>query len=143
MASFHASVSRIVRWSLDMRASSPSLRCSGGFLLKDATAEELIHAVRVIAHGNGLLSPQVTREVIEHFAHNGIHAVTLPPGNELTARERDVLALVARGLSNAEIAEQLTVSEPTVKTHVAHILGKLGLRNRVQAVVYAYEHRVT
>lgn len=121
-----------------------SLRAgASGFLLKDATAEELIHAVRVIAEGNGLLSPAVTRDVIDQFARSGRPQTMLLPGDELTARERDVLALVARGLSNLEIADELSVSEPTVKTHVAHILSKLGLRNRVQAVVYAYEHRLT
>jgi DNA-binding NarL/FixJ family response regulator len=120
-----------------------SLRAgASGFLLKDATAEELIHAVRVIAEGNGLLSPTVTRDVIEQFTR-APHTPTPPTDDDLTARERDVLALIARGLSNAEIALDLTVSEPTVKTHVAHILSKLGLRNRVQAVVYAYEHQLT
>lgn len=120
-----------------------SLRAgASGFLLKDATAEELIHAVRVIAEGNGLLSPAVTRDVIEQFTR-APHALTAPAGDDLTARERDVLALIARGLSNTEIALELTISEPTVKTHVAHILSKLGLRNRVQAVVYAYEHQLT
>jgi DNA-binding NarL/FixJ family response regulator len=120
-----------------------SLRAgASGFLLKDATAEELLHAIRVIAAGDALLSPAVTRDVIEHFtrqtASNDGRAV-----EDLTPRERDVLALVARGLSNLEIAAALTVSEPTVKTHVAHILAKLSLRNRVQAVVYAYEHQLT
>jgi DNA-binding NarL/FixJ family response regulator len=120
-----------------------SLRAgASGFLLKDATAQELIHAVHTIAEGNGLLSPAVTREVIEHFARAS-HPLTPTANEDLTARERDVLALIARGLSNAEIALDLTVSEPTVKTHVAHILSKLGLRNRVQAVVYAYEHQLT
>lgn len=118
-----------------------SLRAgASGFLLKDATAEELVHGIRLVAEGNGLLSPAVTREVIEHFARAAARPFAGLPAEALTAREAEVLALVARGLSNAEIADALTVSEPTVKTHVAHILAKLGLRNRVQAVVYAYEH---
>jgi DNA-binding NarL/FixJ family response regulator len=120
-----------------------SLRAgASGFLLKDATAEELIHGIRVVAEGDALLSPAVTREVIEQFTR-AARPVALLAADPLTERERDVLALVARGLSNLEIAAALTVSEPTVKTHVAHILAKLGLRNRVQAVVYAYEHQQT
>jgi DNA-binding NarL/FixJ family response regulator len=120
-----------------------SLRAgASGFLLKDATAEQLLDAVRIVARGDGLLSPQITREVIEQFAR--AHPQAQPaPIEALTERESEVLRLVARGLSNAEIAEALTVSEPTVKTHVAHILAKLDLRNRVQAVVYAYEHNLT
>ncbi|MFN8584892.1 MAG: response regulator transcription factor [Dehalococcoidia bacterium] len=123
-----------------------SLRAgASGFLLKDATAEQLIEAVHVVARGDGLLSPQVTREVIEQFARRAgpPHPTAPAPtasGETLTDRESEVLALLARGLSNAEIAAALTVSEPTVKTHVAHILAKLDLRNRVQAVVYAYEY---
>jgi len=118
-----------------------SLRAgASGFLLKDATAEELVHAVHVVAEGDALLSPAVTREVIEQFTRAARPA--LAPAEGLTDREQDVLALVARGLSNLEIAEALTISEPTVKTHVAHILAKLGLRNRVQAVVYAYEQQL-
>lgn len=123
-----------------------SLRAgASGFLLKDATAEELIHAVRIVARGDGLLSPAVTREVIAQFARRDpspAHATPAPTAHReaLTDREAEVLVLVARGLSNAEIADALTISEPTVKTHVAHILAKLDLRNRVQVVVYAYEH---
>ncbi|MEZ4552335.1 MAG: response regulator transcription factor [Dehalococcoidia bacterium] len=119
-----------------------SLRAgASGFLLKDATAAQLADAVRIVARGDGLLSPQVTREVIEQFARRAPSPA--PPAEALTDRESEVLRLIARGLSNAEIAETLTVSEPTVKTHVAHILAKLDLRNRVQAVVYAYEHNLT
>jgi DNA-binding NarL/FixJ family response regulator len=111
---------------------------ASGFLLKNAPPEQLISAVRVVAAGDALLSPSITRRVIEQFARFP------PPGGTdalagLTAREREVLTLVARGLSNAEIAAELFVSDATVKTHVAHLLAKLQLRDRVQAVVLAYE----
>jgi DNA-binding NarL/FixJ family response regulator len=111
---------------------------ASGFLLKNAPPEQLISAVRVVAAGDALLSPSITRRVIEQFT-------LLPPpeGTDalqgLTDREREVLQLVARGLSNAEIAAELVVSDATVKSHVAHLLAKLQLRDRVQAVVLAYE----
>jgi DNA-binding NarL/FixJ family response regulator len=114
---------------------------ASGFLLKTAPAEELITAVRVVAQGEALLSPSVTRRVITEFAHHPSPTTPPLPGlDTLTARELEVLKLVARGLSNAEIATQLGVSETTVKTHVGRVLMKLGLRDRVQAVVLAYEH---
>jgi DNA-binding NarL/FixJ family response regulator len=111
---------------------------ASGFLLKNAPPERLIDAVRVVAAGDALLAPSITRRVIEQFAR------LPPPGGTdalvgLTDRERQVLQLLARGLSNAEIAEQLFVSDATVKSHVAHLLAKLQLRDRVQAVVLAYE----
>jgi DNA-binding NarL/FixJ family response regulator len=111
---------------------------ASGFLLKNAPPERLIDAVRVVAAGDALLAPSITRRVIEQFAR------LPPPGGTdvlagLTDRERQVLQLIARGLSNAEIAEQLFVSDATVKSHVAHLLAKLQLRDRVQAVVLAYE----
>ena len=113
---------------------------ASGFLLKDAPPEELIHAVRVVAAGDALLSPSITRKVIEEFAHRPPPDVRPTPTHaELTEREQEVLELVARGLSNAEIAAGLFVSEATVKTHVAHVLSTLSLRDRVQAVVFAYE----
>jgi DNA-binding NarL/FixJ family response regulator len=113
---------------------------ASGFLLKDAPPEELIHAVRVVAAGDALLSPSITRKVIEEFANRPPPGVRhTPTYAELTEREQEVLELVARGLSNAEIAAGLFVSEATVKTHVAHVLTKLSLRDRVQAVVFAYE----
>jgi DNA-binding NarL/FixJ family response regulator len=111
---------------------------ASGFLLKDAPEEQLLAAIRVAADGGALFSPGVTRRLIERFAALGDAAP--PPGlDELTAREVAVLRLLARGLSNAEIAAELVVSEHTVKTHVARVLAKLGLRDRTQAVVAAYE----
>ena len=113
---------------------------ASGFLLKDVGRDELVHAVRTVARGDQMLAPAVTRRLVERF-------VTMPPPttgvpdalSALSARERDVLALVARGLSNAEIAGSLIIGEATVKTHVARVLDKLGLRDRVQAAVLAYE----
>jgi DNA-binding NarL/FixJ family response regulator len=110
-----------------------------GFLLKDAPPERLVEGIRTVAAGEALLAPSVTRRLIESFVRRQpapIHPAAL---EQLTAREREVLELVARGLSNAEIAEKLVLSEATVKTHVAHVLDKLQLRDRVQAVVCAYE----
>jgi DNA-binding NarL/FixJ family response regulator len=109
---------------------------ASGFLLKDAPAAELVHAVRVVASGDALLAPSVTRRLIADFARRKEPPPTL---NGLTARETEVLVLIAQGLSNQEIAAQLYVAEQTVKTHVSRILGKLGLRDRAQAVVVAYE----
>jgi DNA-binding NarL/FixJ family response regulator len=113
---------------------------ASGFLLKDVRREELVNAVRVVAAGDALLAPALTRRLIEDFVRRP------PPGSapagplaDLTDRESEVLRLVARGLSNAEIAAALVVSDATVKTHVARILSKLGLRDRIQAVVLAYE----
>jgi DNA-binding NarL/FixJ family response regulator len=111
---------------------------AAGFLLKTAPADELVRAVRVVAAGDSLLSPSITRRLIETFAAQP--QAREPSGlGELTARELEVLRLVARGLSNAEIAAQLVVEPSTVKSHVASMLAKLGLRDRVQAVVTAYE----
>jgi DNA-binding NarL/FixJ family response regulator len=111
---------------------------ASGFLLKDATAERLFDAVRVVAAGEALLAPSVTRRLIGEFAR--LRPRTAPPLlAELTPRETEVLQLVAEGLSNAEIAGRLVVGEETVKTHVSRVLRKLGLRDRAQAVVTAYE----
>ncbi|GGP69374.1 response regulator [Saccharothrix coeruleofusca] len=113
---------------------------ASGFLLKDVRRDDLVHAVRVVAEGEALLAPSVTRKLIARFTtpdHGAGHDTDLLPA--LTARERETLALIARGLSNAEIAEAMTVSEHTVKTHVSNVLSKLGLRDRVQAVIAAYE----
>jgi DNA-binding NarL/FixJ family response regulator len=113
---------------------------ASGFLLKDATAEELVAAVRVLASGDALLAPAVTRRVIEAFGR-----VPLPDATaserlaELSAREGEVLRLLARGCTNSEIARELVVSDATAKTHVSNVLAKLRLRDRVQAVIFAYE----
>jgi DNA-binding NarL/FixJ family response regulator len=112
---------------------------ASGFLLKNAPPEDLVQAIRVVAAGAGLLDPAVTRRVIEEFARSPVPDPTPSEVAALTERELEVLHHVARGLSNAEIAASLVVSEATVKTHVARMLTKLGLRDRVQAVVYAYE----
>lgn len=113
---------------------------ASGFLLKDVTPTELVEAIRIVAGGDALLAPSVTRRLLERFA------TTLPLGDrssdalsQLTARETEVLRLLAGGLSNAEIAAELVVSEATVKTHISSVLRKLGLRDRVQAVILAYE----
>jgi DNA-binding NarL/FixJ family response regulator len=113
---------------------------ASGFLLKDAPAAELVHAVRVVARGEALLAPSVTRRLIEDFARRPAPGRSAPPSlRALTARETEVLALIAQGLSNQEIAAALVVAEQTIKTHVSRILTKLGLRDRAQAVVVAYE----
>ncbi|RAG81346.1 DNA-binding response regulator [Streptacidiphilus pinicola] len=120
---------------------------ASGFLLKDVSPEHLVSAVRMVRTGDALLAPTITRRLVKRFARGD--ASPLPAGQDqaslhrglasLTARESEVLGLVARGLSNAELASHLHLSEATVKTHVARILAKLGLRDRVQAVVLAYE----
>ncbi|SFN67870.1 response regulator [Mycetocola miduiensis] len=117
---------------------------ASGFLLKNSTPEQLIDAVRVVAAGDALLSPAVTRRVIERFgAQPDADAAEAPASlASLTDRESEVLQLVAQGMSNAEIATSLYVGEATVKSHVSKVLQKLGLRDRIQAVVWAYENRV-
>jgi DNA-binding NarL/FixJ family response regulator len=113
---------------------------ASGFALKSRPLEELLSAIRTVAAGEALLAPSVTRRLIAHFAEGTRVPTRTPRGlDELTEREREVLALVARGLSNAELAETLYVSLPTIKTHVSRILAKLGARDRTQLVVVAYE----
>lgn len=119
-----------------------SLRAgASGFLLKDAPPEDLVEAIRVVAAGEALLAPSVTRRLLDRVASKlpPTHEDAIPVLSELTERELEVLKLVARGLSNAEIAEKLVLSETTVKTHVSRVLAKLDLRDRVQAVILAYE----
>ena len=113
---------------------------ASGFMLKDAPPEEIVAAVRIVASGEALLAPAVTRAVIEEFVRQRPAVQPEPMSiEELTPREREVLDLLARGRSNAEICKQLVISEATAKTHVARILQKLDLRDRVQTVIYAYE----
>jgi DNA-binding NarL/FixJ family response regulator len=116
---------------------------ASGFLLKDAPAAELVHAVRVVAAGDALLAPSVTRRLIEDFARQRERRPQAGPLaralGELTPREAEVLTLIARGLSNTEISDRLVIAEQTTKTHVGRILMKLALRDRAQAVVFAYE----
>ncbi|MFI0486927.1 response regulator [Actinomadura sp. 9N215] len=114
---------------------------ASGFLLKDASAADLVNGVRVVAGGDALLAPSITRRLIGDFARRRRHQRPSPKATAaLTPRELDVLRLIARGLSNAEIAGELVLAEQTVKTHVGHVLTKLALRDRTQAVVYAYEN---
>ena len=115
---------------------------ASGFLLKDAPAAELVHAVRVVAAGDALLAPSVTRRLIADFTKRPLARTTAPigpPHSPLTPREEEVLTLIARGMSNAEISDTLVIAEQTTKTHVGRILMKLQLRDRAQAVVFAYE----
>ena len=115
---------------------------ASGFVLKDLSPEQLVDAIRVVASGEALLAPTVTRRMIEEYVRRPPAPVRQPPRaiEDLTPREREMLGYIAKGMSNAEIAAAAFVSEPTVKTHVARILMKLGLRDRVQVVVFAYEH---
>ena len=112
---------------------------AAGFLLKDADPEAIFSAIRTVAAGNGLIAPEVTRRLIARFAEVSPVAHRRPALDELSAREHEVLLLIARGCSNAEIGDALAVEEATVKKHVSRVLSKLGLRSRVQAVIFAYE----
>jgi len=112
---------------------------ASGFILKNAPPEDLIHAIRVVAEGNALLAPSVTRRIIEEYLKKPLAGKQVETLEQLTERETEVLRLMARGKTNAEIAEDLYIGEATVKTHVSNVLTKLNLRDRVQAVVLAYE----
>jgi DNA-binding NarL/FixJ family response regulator len=130
----------LTTFDLDQYVYAALTAGASGFLLKDVSPEHLVAAVRLVRTGDALLAPSITRRLVERFAPS--MSPPKPPGRDvsaLTPRELEVLGLIARGLSNAELATALTLSEATVKTHVARILTKLGLRDRVQAVVLAYE----
>ena len=134
----HARVLILTTFDLDEYVYEALRAGASGFVLKDDPPEQLIGAVRTVAAGEALLSPTVTRRVIAQFTR--VHHRPPPKAvDTLTTRERDVFRLMARGLSNAEIGRELFIGETTVKTHVTHILQKLDLRDRVQAVIYAYE----
>lgn len=135
----HTKVLILTTFDLDEYVYEGLRAGASGFLLKDTPPEQLVAAIHVVAGGEALLSPSVTRRMIEEFVRRPAPGARAAGLDELTAREMEVLTLMARGLSNAEIADDLVVSETTVKTHVAHVLMKLNLRDRVQAVVLAYE----
>jgi DNA-binding NarL/FixJ family response regulator len=136
----------LTTFDLDEYAFSALAAGASGFLLKDVPASELIAAIHAIATGDAVVSPRITRQLLNHYSTH--HTTSAPADNpnpllqRLTPREREVLIAIATGLSNAEIAELLVLSEATVKTHVTRLLTKLELRDRVQVVVYAYAHRL-
>jgi DNA-binding NarL/FixJ family response regulator len=132
-----AKVVVLTTFDLDEHVYAALAAGASGFLLKDAPATQLVHAIRVAAAGDALLAPSVTRRLIARFAERRTPARPQLPA-DLTPRETEVLTLLAEGLSNTEIAERLVVGDATVKTHVARVLAKLGVRDRVQAVVLAY-----
>ncbi len=129
----------LTTFDLDEYALAGLRAGASGFLLKDARREELLSAIRAVVAGDAVIAPSATRRLVESLLHGAPPATPDPAVETLTPREREVLTLMAHGLSNAEVAHRLTLSETTVKTHVARILAKLGLRDRVQAVVLAYE----
>ncbi|MFE2557344.1 response regulator [Streptomyces sp. NPDC059352] len=133
----------LTTFDLDEHAFAALQAGASGFLVKDAPAEDLLAAIRTVHRGDAVIAPSTTRRLLDHVAADlpGRPGAADPVAS-LTDRERDVLLLIARGASNASIARQLFLSEGTVKTHVGRILAKLGLRDRVQAVIYAYEHRL-
>lgn len=131
----------VTTFDLDEYVFTALRKGAAGFLLKDSEPERLIEAVRTVASGEGLVAPEVTRRLIAEFARSRPSVDRAPPGYDaLTDREQDVLRAVARGSSNAEIAAELFLGESTVKTHLSSVLQKLGLRDRIHAVIYAYEH---
>jgi DNA-binding NarL/FixJ family response regulator len=135
----HSRVLILTTFDLDEYAFTALRAGASGFLLKDVPPADLLAGIRAVAHGDAVVAPSVTRRLLEHFAGQLTVTPTSPRLSELTSREREVLGEVAAGLTNAEIADKLVLAEATVKTHVGRILAKLGLRDRVQAVVFAYE----
>jgi DNA-binding NarL/FixJ family response regulator len=139
-ANAHTRILVLTTFDLDEYVYRAMKAGASGFLLKDATREKLAAAVRTVAGGDALLAPAITRRLLQDFCQRPPPSVGLPPAVEdLSPRELEVLRLLAQGLSNAEIAGELFLSEATVKSHVAHTLNKLDVRDRVQAVVFAYE----
>ena len=140
----HSRVLILTTFGLDGYVYEALRAGASGFMLKDAAPEEIAGAVRIVASGEALLAPAVTRAVIEEFARHPPHAPHAPPAAlaELTPREREVLDLLLQGLSNPEICTRLFISDATTKTHVARILQKLDIRDRVQAVIYGYENGI-
>ena len=139
-ATVAARVMMLTTFDLDDHVHAALRAGASGFILKDAPAEQLIDGIRIIAEGNALLAPSVTQALIDEIARRPVGQPEAFPGiNELTDRELEVIKLMARGLSNNEIAKELFLGEATIKTHVGRVLAKLGARNRVQAVVAAYE----
>jgi DNA-binding NarL/FixJ family response regulator len=135
---FEGRVLVLTTFDLDEYVAEAVRAGASGFLLKDVLPADLVHAVHLVARGDALLAPTITRRLLERFAGPA------PPGPlpEFSDREQEVVRLVARGLSNAEVGRELFLSEATVKTYVTRVLAKLGLRDRVQIVVWAYEHGV-
>jgi len=133
----------LTTFDLDEAATRAIRGGASGFLLKDADPEFLLAAIRTVHSGTAVLAPSATRELFQHFDSRAASRVEPGAFATLTAREREVFLLAARGLSNSEIATGEFLSEATVKTHISRILSKLGLRDRVQLVVYAFEHRLT
>ncbi|TXK17175.1 response regulator transcription factor [Homoserinibacter sp. GY 40078] len=132
----------LTTFDLDEAATRAIRAGASGFLLKDSDPEFLLAAIRTVHAGTAVLAPSATRELFEHFDSRGATGIEPEEFQALTARERDIFLLAGRGLSNSEIARSEYVSEATVKTHISRILAKLGLRDRVQLVVYAFEHRL-
>jgi len=132
----------LTTFDMDEYVHDALLAGASGFLLKDAPPEQLVEGIRAVASGESLLSPAITRRLIEVYLDRPLAGARAAALDSLTPREQEILLLLARGLSNAEIADRLVVAETTVKTHVARVLMKLGLHDRVQAVIFAYENGV-
>jgi DNA-binding NarL/FixJ family response regulator len=130
----------LTTFDLDEYAFAGLRAGASGFLLKDASADEVLHAIRAVHAGDAVIAPSTTRRMLDHLANARVARDVSPLLKRLTPRERDVLLEIARGHSNAETAQRLFLSEATVKTHVGHLLAKLEVRDRVQAVIFAYEN---